>query len=240
MRQYQQLGHKYVNGNRNMKIRLFIIGFTTSILFFSFFFIQDTYAVRTLQNNDYFLDKVVEKTGVQTEDNIPTLAGNLIKNALSLVGLIFLGLMVYGGFLWMTARGEEEQVSKARKTVTAGIIGIFVIIAAYGITTFVTSRLINGPPPAAGGGGGGGPIVCCIDYVDTSCDDPLGGPTRGTPTWRVTTESDCRTRGSTPTELDCLAGPGTWRIRELPQDIPPEQQAAECERYYKEEVPLIR
>lgn len=89
------------------------------------------------------LNEVVPKTGVATAE-IGVLAGQLIKGALGLVGLIFFGLMVYAGFLWMTDRGSEEQAEKAKKMVTAAIIGLTVVVAAYAITTLVTTRLLLG------------------------------------------------------------------------------------------------
>lgn len=69
--------------------------------------------------------------------------GNTIGLALGLVGIIFLILMVYGGFLWMTARGESEPVEKAQKIIKAAIIGIIIVMSAYAITVLVTGRLSN-------------------------------------------------------------------------------------------------
>lgn len=71
------------------------------------------------------------------------IVGNLIKIALSVVGLIFLILMIYGGYLWMTARGKEERVTKAKETLEAAVIGIIIVLAAYAITYFVISRIIT-------------------------------------------------------------------------------------------------
>jgi hypothetical protein len=67
--------------------------------------------------------------------------GQVIATALSLVGMIFLVLTVYGGYLWMTARGEEEQVTKAQKIIIETMIGLVVVLSAYAITLLVTGRL---------------------------------------------------------------------------------------------------
>ena len=69
-------------------------------------------------------------------------AGRVINVALSLVGIVFLVLMLYGGYLWMIARGKEERLNKAKETIEAAIIGLIIVLAAYGITYFVVSRLI--------------------------------------------------------------------------------------------------
>lgn len=71
-------------------------------------------------------------------------AGGVIKGALALVGMIFLLLMVYGGYIWMTARGEEEEAKRARNIITMAIIGISVVMAAYAITYFIVARLTTG------------------------------------------------------------------------------------------------
>lgn len=72
---------------------------------------------------------------------VENVVGSIINAALSMVGLIFLVLMIYGGFLWMTARGDESAIEKAQKIISAAVVGLVVIMAAYAITFFVTSRL---------------------------------------------------------------------------------------------------
>ena len=87
------------------------------------------------------LGTVAGGAGVDTSRSIAGVSGQVISAALSLVGLAFLLLMVYAGFLWMTARGEEEQVTKAKKIISATLIGLVLILSAYAITVFVTGRL---------------------------------------------------------------------------------------------------
>ncbi len=89
------------------------------------------------------LNTVTGKAGIQKKE-IEVFVGDLIKALLQVVGLIFFILMVYGGFQWLTARGNDEQVTKARDIITAGIIGIFIVVGSYAITNFVISRLTGG------------------------------------------------------------------------------------------------
>lgn len=70
-------------------------------------------------------------------DEFPETIGKYISIFLSFLGVIFLILMIYGGFLWMTAAGEESKVEDARKIIRNAIIGLVIIISAYGITEFV-------------------------------------------------------------------------------------------------------
>jgi len=50
--------------------------------------------------------------------------------------------MLWGGFRWMTAAGNEEKTGEAKKIITAGIIGLVIIFISYAIATFVINQLI--------------------------------------------------------------------------------------------------
>lgn len=67
--------------------------------------------------------------------------GVIIGVILSFLGVIFLLLIIYGGFLWMTAAGNEEKVTKAKKIIQNSIVGLIIVIAAYAITVFVGTQL---------------------------------------------------------------------------------------------------
>ncbi|MBI4779657.1 hypothetical protein HY797_04390 [Candidatus Falkowbacteria bacterium] len=90
------------------------------------------------------------------EDTLSLLISQIIKAFLGLLGIIFLILIIYAGYNWMTAQGDEEKVTLAKNTLARAVIGLIIIIAAYSITYFVFSNL-----PGGGGGNGGaqtGPI----------------------------------------------------------------------------------
>lgn len=65
----------------------------------------------------------------------------IINVAISFVGVIFLVLMIYGGYLWMTARGNEQQVEKAKNLIIAAVIGLIIVLAAYAISAFILSKI---------------------------------------------------------------------------------------------------
>lgn len=78
-----------------------------------------------------------------TDTSLSASIGRMVKIALSLVGTIFFVLTVYAGFLWMTASGNEEQVTKATDILKMAIIGLVITLAAYSITSFVLGRIIQ-------------------------------------------------------------------------------------------------
>jgi len=73
---------------------------------------------------------------------IETLAGQVITAITSLLGIIFILLTIYGGFLYMNARGNEEQTKKAKAIITQALIGLVIILAAYAISYFILKFLI--------------------------------------------------------------------------------------------------
>ncbi len=78
-----------------------------------------------------------------SQDSIAVIVARIIRIALSVVGIIFVCLVVYAGFLWMTAAGRPEPIEKAKKMIKQGVIGLFIILSAYSITTFILNRLLD-------------------------------------------------------------------------------------------------
>jgi amino acid transporter len=74
-----------------------------------------------------------------------------IKGFLSLLGVIFIILILIVGYNWMTAAGDEEKIKKAKDTLRRAIIGLLIVVSAYAITYFVFTYL------PWGGGGISGP-----------------------------------------------------------------------------------
>ncbi|MFA5061573.1 MAG: hypothetical protein WC526_00265 [Patescibacteria group bacterium] len=85
------------------------------------------------------LQKAAGGTGLQSD--LTTSVANVIKVALSLVGTVFLGLTIYAGVMWMTAAGEEKRIETAKTTLKTCIIGLVIVLSAYAITYFVTTKL---------------------------------------------------------------------------------------------------
>lgn len=73
----------------------------------------------------------------------------VIRRILTLTGILFMGLIVYGGYLFVTAHGEEEQITKGKKIIIASIVGIVIVLMSYSITLFIGTRV--GPMVTEGG-----------------------------------------------------------------------------------------
>lgn len=99
-------------------------------------------AAKKIQDAAAPFDHVVNKSGVEKID-FATFIGLGLRTLLSLVGITFLILMVYAGFRWMTARGEEDEIKKSRETIITATIGMIAVLAAYAITTLVTENVLK-------------------------------------------------------------------------------------------------
>jgi hypothetical protein len=69
--------------------------------------------------------------------------GKVVFAFLSLLGTIFIILMLLAGYNWMTAAGEEEKVNKAKDTIRRAIIGLIIIVSAWSIWLFISKYLLE-------------------------------------------------------------------------------------------------
>ncbi|MDD2681112.1 MAG: hypothetical protein PHE20_03375 [Patescibacteria group bacterium] len=65
----------------------------------------------------------------------------VIQAALGLLGIIFVVIMVFAGYRWMTSAGNEEAVKTSQQMITRAIIGLIIVLMAYAITYFVFGQL---------------------------------------------------------------------------------------------------
>ncbi|HPV70547.1 MAG TPA: pilin [Candidatus Magasanikbacteria bacterium] len=81
-------------------------------------------------------------TGLGTKDVRETIS-TIIRTAMGLLGIVAVGIILIGGFEWMTAGGNEDKTKDAKKRIMYGVIGLAIILSAYAIATFVVNSLVN-------------------------------------------------------------------------------------------------
>jgi len=94
------------------------------------------------------VDQVAQRAGVGSTDLL-SIIGRVINVFLSLCGIILLGLILYAGYLWMTAGGDSSKIEKAKAYIRNAVIGLVIIASAFAIVRFVMNMLGD----VAGGGG---------------------------------------------------------------------------------------
>ncbi|MDD3284183.1 MAG: hypothetical protein PHZ07_01160 [Patescibacteria group bacterium] len=94
---------------------------------------SDTTSAQIMKN---LQTTAVTSAGYKQGDVVSTIA-IIVRIVLSLLGVFFLILIIMGGFQWMSAGGNEETVTKARKRITDASIGLAIIIFSYLISMFI-------------------------------------------------------------------------------------------------------
>lgn len=69
------------------------------------------------------------------------IVARVINVSLSLLGILATAIIIFAGFRWMTAGGNEDQVRGARQMIIAAVIGLAIIMSAYAISNFVLLQL---------------------------------------------------------------------------------------------------
>lgn len=121
------------------KIRLFSAIF---FIIFSFFLFLSPAMAAPYKN--YGLDDSLKQGEVGAaliKDTPQTMAGTIVSAVLSLLGVIFFLLILYGGIRWMIAQGNESEVEKAKQIIIAAVSGLVIVLAAYAITAFIGEQL---------------------------------------------------------------------------------------------------
>ena len=119
--------------------------FLTVILILPYFvFAQD---VATSSENSSMLDKlssVAGNGGYNTGANggLMVVIGTIIQAVLSLLGAIFIILMIYAGIVWMTASGNESKVEKAQGMIKTAVIGLIITLSSWAIWSFIFTNFI--------------------------------------------------------------------------------------------------
>ena len=88
-------------------------------------------------------------------DSIAGLVGFIFTTVISLSGAIMLIMLLFGGVTYLTAGGNDENTAKAKKIMLNAIIGLIIVLASYGIGTWILA-VVSGGSISGGGGGGSG------------------------------------------------------------------------------------
>jgi hypothetical protein len=95
--------------------------------------------VHAVDLNDQ-LGQVATGAGIEQKPLVETI-GSLISVFLGILGIIFLVLVLYAGFTWMTAAGDEKKIASAKSILISAVVGLVVLLSAYAISSFVIESL---------------------------------------------------------------------------------------------------
>lgn len=66
---------------------------------------------------------------------------NIVRIIVGFLGIITIIIILAGGFKWMTSGGNEDKIGEAKKLISAGVVGLVVVLAAYAIANFVVASI---------------------------------------------------------------------------------------------------
>ncbi|MFA4871485.1 MAG: hypothetical protein WC610_00260 [Patescibacteria group bacterium] len=91
------------------------------------------------------------------ETPLKVIIARIIQIVLGFLGILTVILIMYAGFIWMTAGGDEKKIETAKKILRDAIIGLIIILAAFIIVSFILRGWETGGGGPGGRGPGGGP-----------------------------------------------------------------------------------
>ncbi len=112
-------------------------------LFYGFFGVVLTIPLRIYA---YDLNFDPTSGGVSTPLKIYTKLGDkdpagivitIVNTSLIFLGMITVILVIVAGFLWLFAAGQEEKIKKAKDLLRGGIMGLIIVMAAYGLAQYI-------------------------------------------------------------------------------------------------------
>jgi hypothetical protein len=99
-------------------------------------------ALAQLGNTTNFgLDQFASTTNLGTDLPLIETIARIINILLGFLGVLAVLLVLWGGFKWMTAAGNEDSIGEAKKLMAAGVVGLAIILAAFAVASFVVNQL---------------------------------------------------------------------------------------------------
>ena len=93
--------------------------------------------------NIFGCKEIGTNTGLSNQKEPREIILGLINVAMGFLGLVAVIVIMYGGFKWMTASGNEEKVEEAKKLIGAGIIGLVILLTAYALVSYIINTVVS-------------------------------------------------------------------------------------------------
>lgn len=142
--------------------------FVLILLFASIFLFINIFPVAAQEGVDLFggeAGTVQDTTGL-ADTSLSVIIGNIINVILGLLGIVVVGIIIYAGIIWMTAGGDVEKVTKAKKWLLNGVIGLVIVMSSWAIASWVIGSLNSAINDDGGTGGYGSGSVYSGSYAN--------------------------------------------------------------------------
>ena len=78
-------------------------------------------------------------------DDLISDTNKIINVVLGVLGVVAVAVVIYGGFLFLTAQGDPGKIKKGKDSITWGIIGLIIALLSWSIINFVLSSTMGAP-----------------------------------------------------------------------------------------------
>ena len=78
-------------------------------------------------------------------DDLISDTNKIINVVLGVLGVVAVAVVIYGGFLFLTAQGDPGKIKKGKDAITWGIIGLIIALLSWSIINFVLSSTMSAP-----------------------------------------------------------------------------------------------
>ncbi|KKU31781.1 MAG: hypothetical protein UX45_C0025G0013 [Candidatus Uhrbacteria bacterium GW2011_GWF2_46_218] len=87
------------------------------------------------------LEAFAQQAGFATGVDITIVIARLIRTFISILGIIAVVFILYGGWMWITSKGEQDKLRKAQQVIINAVIGLVLVLSAFAIAQFVLNAL---------------------------------------------------------------------------------------------------
>ncbi|MBP9732201.1 MAG: Ig-like domain-containing protein [Candidatus Magasanikbacteria bacterium] len=152
--------------DRKLKVAVWTLRAVAFVFLFLFSFYNFAPVTHAANTDQFGIVGVGENISIPAnpDADIRVIIVRIINVALTFLGIVAVGIVLYAGYLWMTSGGNDEQVAAAKKMLINGVIGLVIILSAFAITSFILRSLVAAINGQAGPGNGGRPTVSTYSF----------------------------------------------------------------------------
>ena len=124
-----------------LKETILFAGFLLAGLF-AFSFLPDLGFAASLIDESDNIDAVADLTGGETD--LKSLINTILSYFLGFLGFVCVIMVIYGGILYVTSAGNDENVGKAKKILLYAAIGIVLIMISFALVNTLLGAGLGG------------------------------------------------------------------------------------------------
>jgi len=99
---------------------------------------------------DFYAVGLGEGATSATNNPIALRIGMIMGVAFIAVGILFVLIFIYAGWLWMSAQGDKNEIKKAKDWMVNSVIGLIIMTSAYTISNYIVNKLVDVAKPIQG------------------------------------------------------------------------------------------